>query len=615
MLASFFRSSPPVSSVLGRVRSTDSDSVFLLNSQTISPLPSIDPCAAATAIWPPVLLFHDFEQFRSLRYLLFGIERRTCTNSDVARASRLVQRAGPCLCTGRSVAGPVAAPFMILSVISEGHCGFAASFCLCCLRPSPRPRHFRLCRFTSNRMMPERTPLPGRAIGSPSPEAGSPSRTFTCVWLARMPMRVWRRRSNAVTHELSHRRSVGWRTDVPHFKRVRIADVYPGIDLVVYNVERSLEFDFEIAPGGDPRRIGFDLDGASEIGIEDGGLRIASAAGTLRWSRPVVYQKGSGGRREVPGRLRIDGTHVDFIVGGYDSSRPLVIDPVLSFSTYFGSIGNEAARGIGTDAAGNIYIAGVTTSRNLPVSANAAQPAYGGQTTQYQTGDAFVAKFSPAGSLLAMTYLGGSRDDLASSLAVDASGNVFVTGYTNSTDFPFSARAYQPRMAGAGGNTLFTIGDAFVVKLNSSLSQILYSTCIGGLQDEAGIALAIDSAGNAYIAGITLSRDFPITAGAYQTFYRGAGGQPPTDFGTPFFITGDVFVSKLSADGSQLLFSTYLGGSLDDAATSIAVDPAGNVYVAGFTVSSNFPVTAGALQTTFRGVESENEFYNLGDGL
>src|SRR5262249_22769031 len=140
-----------------------------------------------------------------------------------------------------------------------------------------------------------------------------------------------------------------WRRNVPHYRRVRIAGVYPKIDLVVYTVEQSLEFDFEIAPGGDPRRIRFDLEGASEIGLDHGGLRIESAAGTLRWGRPVVYQKAPG-RREVPGRLRIKGTHVEFALGAYDSSRPLIIDPELSFSTYFGSLGNEASRGIGTDA-------------------------------------------------------------------------------------------------------------------------------------------------------------------------------------------------------------------------------------------------------------------------
>jgi uncharacterized protein (TIGR03437 family) len=406
-----------------------------------------------------------------------------------------------------------------------------------------------------------------------------------------------------------------WRRGVPNYSRVRIRGAYPGIDLVVYGAEGSLEFDFEIAPGADPRRIRFDVEGAAELQVEDGALSIAGPAGKIRWSRPVVYQEDRGARRPVPGEFRLRGKRVAFEVGRYDRGRKLVIDPVLSFSTYFGNIGNEAARGIGVDGAGNVYIAGYTTSRNLPVSTNAVQPAYGGQTTQYQTGDAFVAKFSSTGALLAMTYLGGARDDLASSLAVDAAGNVYVTGYTNSVDFPFSPKAYQPRMAGAGGNTLFTVGDAFVVKLNSGLSQILYSTCIGGLRDEAGIAIAIDASGAAYIAGITLSADFPTTPGAYQTLYRGAGGQPNTDFGGPFFITGDAFVSKLSPDGSQLVFSTFLGGTLDDAATAIAVDSAGNVYVGGFTVSRNFPVTPQALQTSFRGSEQQNEFYNLGDAF
>jgi uncharacterized protein (TIGR03437 family) len=407
-----------------------------------------------------------------------------------------------------------------------------------------------------------------------------------------------------------------WRTGVPRYSQVRLHDAYPGVDLLVYGSGKTIEFDFDLAPGADPRRIHMDFTGATGERVEDGALVLPTPAGEVRWSRPVAYQTVDGQRRPVAGRFVTEGRNrAGFELGTYDRSQALVIDPVVNFSTYFGGSNNEAARGVAVDSSGNIFIAGVTTTRNLPVSSNAAQPAYGGESMSYQTGDAFVAKFTPSGMLAAMTYLGGSADDLASSLAVDSAGNVYVTGYTNSHDFPVSANPYQNHLVGAGGNLLFTVGDAFIVKLNSSLSKIMYSTFLGGTNDEAATAIAVDAAGNAYITGITLSQNFPVTSGAAQKFFHGSGGQPITDFGVPFFITGDAFVSKLSADGSQLVFSTYLGGSADDAATSIAVDSAGNVYVAGFTISSDFPTTANAAQTVYKGEEPTNAFYNLGDGF
>ncbi|HJT87991.1 MAG TPA: SBBP repeat-containing protein, partial [Bryobacteraceae bacterium] len=410
--------------------------------------------------------------------------------------------------------------------------------------------------------------------------------------------------------------AAGWRAAVPRYARVLLRNVYPDVDLLVYGSEKSIEFDFDLAAGADPHRIRMDFTGASGARIDEGALVLSTPAGDVRWSEPAIYQTVEGRRRRVNGRFVLEGgNRVRFAIGPYDRARALVIDPTISFATYFGGSNNEAARGIALDSSGNIYIAGYTTSRALPVSASAVQPAYGGDTTSYQTGDAFVAKFTPAGALAAMTYLGGSRDDLASSLAVDSSGNVYVTGYTNSRDFPITSKAYQQQFAGAGGNLLFTAGDAFVVKLNSGLSSIVYSTFLGGYMDEAGTAIAVDAAGNAYLTGITLSPNFPVTAGAMQTALRGSGGQPVTDFGEPFFVTGDAFVSKLSPDGSRLIFSTYLGGSQDDASTCIAVDSSGNVYVAGFTISTNFPTTMNAFQMVNKGQDATNYFYHLGDAF
>jgi uncharacterized protein (TIGR03437 family) len=267
------------------------------------------------------------------------------------------------------------------------------------------------------------------------------------------------------------------------------------------------------------------------------------------------------------------------------------------------------------DAAGNVYIAGYTTTASLPVSRTAAQPAYGGQTANFMTGDAFVAKFNPSGVLVYLTYLGGSGDDVASAIAVDAAGNAYVTGYTNSRDFPVTANAAQAVYAGAGGNDLVKLGDAFVTKLSPNGDKMLYSTFFGGQLDELGLGIAIDATGAAYITGVTQSFNLPGTAGAFQSRFRGSGGQPVTDFGVPFFLAGDGFVAKLNPAGSAVVWATYLGGLKDDTPMAIALDKAGNVIVAGNTLSTDFPTTTGALQRQFHGSDSLNPFFHLGDGF
>ena len=229
----------------------------------------------------------------------------------------------------------------------------------------------------------------------------------------------------------------------------------------------------------------------------------------------------------------------------------------------------------------------------------AFQKVYGGETLDVITGDAFVAKFNSTGAIVYVTYLGGSGDDSALGIAVDAAGDAYVTGYTNSTNFPTTAGAFQTKFAGTGGNICMRWGDAFVTKLDPSGGQLLYSTYLGGSLDDAAWAITIDTAGNAYIAGMALSTNFPTTPGAPQTALAGSGGQPgrPCCNGAPGYDAGDAFVAKLNPAGSQLVFSTYLGGSADDQAWAIAIDSSQNVYVGGSTISTDFPTTAGALQT------------------
>jgi uncharacterized protein (TIGR03437 family) len=362
-----------------------------------------------------------------------------------------------------------------------------------------------------------------------------------------------------------------------------------------------------VAPGADPGRIRMAISGARWALNTEGGLEI----GPLVWKRPKVRQ----GAESIEARFRVRAGGVGFALGAWDRSQPLVIDPVLAYATYLGGTNNEAARAIGLDGAGNVYIAGYTTSNNLPVSRTAAQSSYGGHTTNFMTGDAFVAKFNPSGVMVYLTYLGGSGDDVASAIAVDAAGNTYVTGYTNSRNFPVSVNALQATYAGAGGNDLVKFGDAFVTKLSPNGDQMLYSTYFGGQLDELALGIAIDATGAVYITGVTQSFNLPTTPNAYQARIRGSGGQPVTDFGVPFFLAGDGFVAKLNPAGSAVVWATYLGGLLDDTPMAIALDKAGNVIVAGNTLSTDFPTTTGALQRTFRGSERENQFFHLGDGF
>ncbi len=368
-----------------------------------------------------------------------------------------------------------------------------------------------------------------------------------------------------------------WRTNIPTYARVSYQEVYRGIDLVYYGNQGRLEFDFVVAPGADPGAIRLRFQGAVGLAIDaQGDLILATAGGDIRLHKPVVHQEVEGGRREIAGAYVLkEGDEVGVDVAVYDTGKPLIIDPVLSYSTYLGGRGADQGLGIAVDASGNAYVTGVTESVNFPTTAGAFQPTLRGFT------DVFVTKLNPTGSALVYsTYLGGSGSDFGSGIALDASGNAYVTGSTSSVNFPTTAGAFQTTLGG------FT--DAFVTKLNPTGSALVYSTYLGGSGgDDVGNGIAVDASGNAYVRGATESANFPTTAGAFQTTF-GGGAE-------------DVFVTKLNPTGSALVYSTYLGGSGQDCGFGIAVDASGNAYVTGFTESANFPTTAGAFQTTYGG--------------
>jgi hypothetical protein len=336
------------------------------------------------------------------------------------------------------------------------------------------------------------------------------------------------------SHYLLGNSEAAWHTNVDSYSRVELQQPYPGVNLVYYGNRNQLEYDFVVAPGADPTVIGLSFGGASAMRVDGrGDLVLRINDGELRHRKPRAYQTIDGIEREVFSRYIVRGKlEVGFELGTYDRSRPLVIDPVLSFSTYLEGSGDDRAYGIAVDPAGCAYIVGETGSVDFP-KAGAAQTAFGGYT------DVFVSKLNATGTALVYsTYLGGSSRDSGRAIALDAAGNAYITGFTYSRNFPVTAGAAQSSPGGASA--------VFVAKLNPSGSALLYSTYLRGSGSDYGTAIAVDSSGSAYVTGYTSSLDFPITAGAFQTTFGGGGS--------------DAFVAKLNSSGSALNYSTYLWG-------------------------------------------------------
>ncbi len=365
-----------------------------------------------------------------------------------------------------------------------------------------------------------------------------------------------------------------WRTNVPNYGRVKVHDVYPGVDLEYYGQQRLLEEDFVVAPGADPRAITMEIAGVEKVLIDaQGELVLASPGGEVRFRKPLIYQQAAGVQHEIAGGYKLKGENrVGFELGEYDVTQRLVIDPVLAYSTYLGGSDFDEGYGIAVDSSGNAYVTGSTSSTDFPgASSSPIQSALSGSA------DAFVTKINAAGSALVYsTYLGGNRGDEGFGIAVDSSGNAYVTGDTDSTDFPGASSS--PIQSALGGGL-----DAFVTKLNAAGSALVYSTYLGGSGFDQGLGIAVDSSGNAYVTGATGSTNFPgASSSPIQSAFGGGAA--------------DAFVTKINAAGSVLVYSTYLGGSGgvdrksgNDVGLGIAVDSSGNAYVTGDTSSTNFP--------------------------
>jgi len=417
-----------------------------------------------------------------------------------------------------------------------------------------------------------------------------------------------------------------WFTDVPMYSRVRYRDVYAGIDMVYYGNQSALEYDLVVSPGADWRAVRLAWQGADRLEMTpEGDVTVRVAAEEVRMQKPHVYQELDGRRQEVAAQyVLVDPTHLAFQLADYNATKPVVIDPVLEYSTYFGSGRRDQVADIAIDAGGSMYVTGSTNGIDFPI-ANAVQPISAIDPSYFDShSDAFVFKLDPTGSAIAYsTFLGGTGNDNGAGIAVDPSGSAYVIGHTSSSNFPLvsplqalnpggyvyfvtklnpagSALEYSTYLGGGspalfGGdiavdalgfayvtgaaviplvNPLKTTGGTFIGKLMPAGDAFVFST----QWDGTSYGIAVDPTGNIYVAGST-GPDFTTVNAAQPTFGGGAG-----------FIVSDAFVMKVNAAGDAVIYATFLGGHAGEFAYGIATDPLGNAYVTGRTDAADFPV-------------------------
>jgi hypothetical protein len=364
-------------------------------------------------------------------------------------------------------------------------------------------------------------------------------------------------------------------TDLPTYAELTYTGLYPGIDLRYDGTGNRLKGTYTVAPGADPTHIRWHYEGATDLHIDStGDLRYTVGdADPVVEQAPVAWQERTGQRHAVPVRYTVtDEGEVGFTLGPYDTTQALLIDPTLIYATTVGGSGNDDGWAIAVDRAGNTYVAGETTSVDFPAP-KGFQPGFGGGYS-----DVFVIKLNPAGDVVYSTYLGGGGEDMALGISVDSAGNAYLAGSTGSPDFPL-ANPVQPTY---GGGSV----DGFLTELNAAGTGLIVSTFLGGNYDDCTVGLAADAAGNLYTAGYTASTNFPVVNAVQAT----NGG------------SWDAFATKLGGRGTTIQYSTYLGGSDYELVSGFALDAAGNVIFAGETASLNFP-THNAVQAANAGEE------------
>jgi len=430
----------------------------------------------------------------------------------------------------------------------------------------------------------------------------------------------------------------GWRANVPTFAQVRVENLYPGVNVVYYGNRQKLEYDFNLAAGISPAVIALRFDGAENVLVNaQGELVIRFSSGEVVQHPPAAYQTIHGARQEIAASYKILDAHTAaFTLGHYDHNEPLVIDPVLSYSSYFGGNYGDTAWAIAVNTNNySIYVAGQTfstkDSNNIPPlfsTPGAFQTNYlGGKLA----GDAFVARFgseidtdtnSPDYgnrtnlSLIYATYLGGSDDDAAYAIAVDSAGNAFITGATASTNFPIkNPISGGNEISGALNRQIHRYPtDAFVTELDPGGSNLVYSTYIGGNSSEAAYGIALDSDDNAFITGFTYSSNFPVTP-----YPAPAGAFSSHQVCSNTVVNANAFIAEIGTNGPTLNYSTYLGGTNYDVGRAIAYNN-GMLFVAGYTFSTNFPATNSLpkmefVYTNFYTKKVSGSFTNISGGV
>lgn len=445
-----------------------------------------------------------------------------------------------------------------------------------------------------------------------------------------------------------------WRASVPNYAKVRYDDVYPGIDAVYYGNNQQLEYDFVVAPNADPSVISLKFDGVDKASIDkkSGDLLLETGAGTLRQLKPFVYQNVDGERREVAALYKLENERVTFLLGDYDRSKELVIDPILAYGSYLGGNAFDEGASITVDVGGNAYVVGVAASLDFPVTAGAIKTTNPPSTNNVQWYDAFVTKVNPTGTALVFsTYYGGRNgSESGGGVALDAEGNLLISGSTMANDLPV-VNAYQSTFGGTD--------DAFAAKINPTGSAIIYSTYLGGNNTDLGGRVAVNqTTGDTVFTGGTSSGNFPTTPGAWKEqlcngtpgscngiFYSGSYLVKLTAAGNIIYSTlfdagiadvvldaadnatfgggvssglpttpgvfqpapsggSDGYVAKMNPAGNAVVLASYLGGGLQsDFVRGIELDADENIYVTGQTQNTAFPTTEGAFDRTFNGQE------------
>jgi len=397
-----------------------------------------------------------------------------------------------------------------------------------------------------------------------------------------------------------------WATGVKSYNEVKYENLYSGIDLLFSEAENHLKYQFDVAANANPNLIQLEFEGVEKIYLKDGDLYYKTSVNEVKELRPYSFQTINGRHVEVASEFVLNGNVVSFrFPNGYNRNYPLVIDPVLIFSSFTGSLADNFGFTATYDDAGNLYAGGIARAAGYPTTPGAFQSNYAGGVIQGQfllgfDCDMSISKFSSDGSVfIYSTYIGGSINDQPHSLVVDADTNLVILGRTNSNDYPTTATGFDRTFNGEF--------DIVVTKLNATGTALIGSTFVGGVAadgvniypdpfsigslkfnyaDDSRSEVIVDALGFIYAAASTKSTDFPVTNGAYQTTFGGSQ---------------DGCVFKMNQDLSSIVWGTYLGGAADDATYSLVLDSLGNVYTCGGTNSTNFPVTSNALQATFRG--------------